>query len=114
MTRIEEIKSKASELANNWRIGNYNGETVEDILVRMAQWADEHPASPWISVEDRMPELELDVLTMTNKNEPILDHRTKRYEGEPYWWASEDEIAGWMDEEEYITHWMPIPKLPTP
>ena len=43
-TREEEIIEKANELANKWRMGLFDNITlVEDILIMMAQWADEHP-----------------------------------------------------------------------
>lgn len=68
----------------------------------------ETPQSPWISVEDRLPEPEKDVIIINKRKNTDIDHLTDDGEGNYYWWKSDDTI--WCEDDE-ITHWMPIPKL---
>ena len=102
-----KIKNKAAELANGWRAGDYDGETVEDILIRMARWADQSPVNPWHNVNDRMP----------NDHEKIF---FRKNDGSKY--------CGWFDEKMQsfftitpdvtkwtingVTHWMKVPDMP--
>lgn len=52
MTRTEEIQQAADA---NFR-PEWHGSLI-DAFVQGAEWADEHPKSSWISVEDRLPEI---------------------------------------------------------
>lgn len=59
--------------------------------------------SPWISVEDKLPEPEKEVIILAKNKYIDIDHLTDDGEGGYYWWRSDDDK---------ITHWMPIPELP--
>lgn len=70
-------------------------------------WADKNPKSPWISVEDKLPEKGVLVIVKTGIDNCYL--------------AAKDSVALPKDEFmlpqlcEYVdevTHWMPIPELP--
>ena len=52
MTREEEIINAANELCNSFR----GSKTYKLGFEIGAKWADEHPKSPWISVEDDIRE----------------------------------------------------------
>lgn len=67
------------------------------------------PISPWISVEERLPEPEKDVIILNWRKHIDIDHLTDDGEGGYYWWKSDEVI--WRDDDK-ITHWMPIPELP--
>lgn len=69
----------------------------------------ETPQSPWISVKERLPEPEKEVIILNGRKQIDIDHLTDDGEGGYYWWKSDDII--WCDDDE-ITHWMPIPELP--
>ena len=75
-----------------------------------AKWADSHPKSPWISVEDDLPCNHKELLNPDNKRDTscvvaiihghiVLSRMYKLY-GKWYWENNEP------------THWFPIPKLP--
>lgn len=86
---------------------------IAPIFVEGAEWADAHPKSPWVSVGERLPEYEEDVLVCDNTTSGTphylgmcFGHRTAR----------EDVIKdanGFAELSHFtITHWMPIPPLP--
>ena len=97
MTREEEI-IQAAQI-------EYGGENLVTLAFKKgAEWADQHPQSPWISVEDRLPKI----------NETVL------------WCDIDGEYRlGWLQEDEYIflplkehrtivenmQYWMLIPEL---
>lgn len=74
-----------------------------------AEWADKNPKSPWISVEDKLPEPEKEVIILDKRKCIDIDFLTDDGDGGYYWWKSEDAIFSENDE---ISHWMPIPQLP--
>ena len=66
MTREEQIKKQAdiyTDDASNYTEWSDDGgwsdtndiDLVEKAFIEGAKWADEHPKSPWISVEDDLP-----------------------------------------------------------
>jgi hypothetical protein len=58
----------------------------------------------WISVEERLPEKLIDVLTFSEKeNEYFIDKLT----GEGYWEFGTDEHG-----KPLVTHWQPLPTPP--
>lgn len=67
------------------------------------------PISPWISVEERLPEPEKEVIILAKNKYIDIDHLTDDGEGGYYWWKSDEWICC---EDDKITHWMPIPELP--
>jgi hypothetical protein len=116
MTREEQIKAASSaytkvrcpmviggERFNN-KINSINANFVAG-----AKWADNNPKSPWISVKERLPEPEKEVIILDKRKRIDIDFLTDDGDGGYYWWKSEDAIFSENDE---ITHWMPIPQLP--
>ena len=69
----------------------------------------ETPQSPWISVEERLPEPEKEVIILNKRKHIDIDFLTDDGDDRCYWWKSDETI--WCDDDE-ITHWMPIPELP--
>ena len=80
-----------------------------------AKWADEHPKSPWISVEDDLPYNNPNNIHFgfTNKvfaidyNKNIFIAYMTKYNNKWVWCRDDN-----FDLLYIITHWMPIPKLP--
>lgn len=78
-----------------------------------ADWADNNPKSPWISVKDDLPcnhdnLLELNYSIQTHK--VLVAYNNGKY----YGFARMNKIIGiweWFDRSDDITHWMPIPKM---
>lgn len=79
-------------------------------FVAMARWADNNPASPWISIKDRLPDFGKHVFALENGEDAI---KSWRFEV-----IVEDEKGErhvewrWAKALENVTHWMPIPELP--
>ena len=87
----------------------------EEIKELLANWkgtllvGDDIYLSPWISVEDRLPEPEKEVIILNKRKHTDIDFLTDDFEGGYYWWKSDESI---YCEDDEITHWMPIPELP--
>ena len=88
----------------------------EEIKELLANWkgtllvvGDDISPSPWISVEDRLPELGKEVIVSAKDKYVDIDQLADNGEGGYYWWKNERVI---FCEEDKITHWMPIPELP--
>lgn len=82
---------------------------AEKAFIAGAQWADDNPKSTWISVKERLPEPEKEVIVLFKDKSIDIDFLTDDGEKNYYWWKSDEAIC--CDDDE-ITHWMPIPKLP--
>lgn len=99
MTREEEIIAEyESALGHklNWE--------NKALILNVLQWADEHPKSPWISVEDRLPEkinkfLSESVLCRYTRGSKVYYH-VSQYDYDYKQWQIDN-----------VTHWMPIPEL---
>lgn len=62
----------------------------------------------WISVEDSLPqEDETVVAKLSKEKEPIC----VRYIRTPNRWSEEVRTGEYQFEDQYITHWMPIPSF---
>ena len=99
MTREEKLEKY---LDHQYMYENGDPSYIHGIKVGVS-WADENPKSPWISVEERLPEPEKEVIILAKNKYIDIDHLTDDGEGGYYWWRSDDDK---------ITHWMPIPELP--
>ena len=111
MTRREQIEKAVFDI--------YNGE--EDIADMgcakfgrlCAEWADEHPICPWISVEQRLPPVKIRVLFLDKNGKVWLGRNTIAMQAE----LETDENNNLLPPptvppcKPVITHWMPIPKL---
>lgn len=78
----------------------------------IAAW--NHRASPWVAVEDGLPEKTGEYLVL-----PHIKHCPTLWYQDGWYWYDENEdtisetIGHWKDEPiPTITHWMPIPPLP--
>lgn len=117
MKREEQIKSAAFDAST--RNDDYK-KYAKDGIARMffvegAMFADANQPSPWISVEERLPEPEKEVIILNKRKHIYIDFLTDNGEDGYYWWKSDkailckdDGIIHWNE----ITHWMPIPQLP--
>lgn len=110
MTREEQIKQAALERNCD---GDFDSNDGLNGFVEGAKWADENPKSPWISVDDKLPETNEfdgseDVLILTENG-----RMTVAMYGIPEekWYLSVGEIQGDCECPFEITHWMPIPEL---
>ena len=100
MTREEQIREAAKKTTGLFSYRN-GYSTAEDAFVAGAEWADNNPPSPWISVEDRLPDDGVLVIVACRW---IL--------GEILYVSDTYHIDyGWEDYEDIIA-WMPIPELP--
>ena len=83
MTREEQIKKQAdiyTDDASNYTEWSDDGgwsstndiELVEKAFIEGAKWADEHPKSPWISVEDDLPCNHKDLMKNENYTKMVL------------------------------------------
>lgn len=107
MTREEQIVKRAEEVTS--RFSYRNGySTAKDAFIEGAKWADANQPSPWISVEERLPEPEKEVIILNKRKHTDIDFLTDDFEGGYYWWKSDESI---FCEDDEITHWMPIPEL---
>ena len=96
MTREEEIKFAANE-----DILYRDSVVAIDRFIAGAEWADEHPKSPWISVEDRLPEYGELVLAVIEGEVCLCEC------------ATDDGV--WFERgltTDKPTYWMPIPEIP--
>lgn len=119
MTREEEIRNAIDTIFPIPPSGK--GRKYEQALMATGfeagvTWADEHPKSPWISVEDDLPcnnpnnihfGFTNKVLVMDNNKNTFIAFM-KKYKDGKWVWGSDDNF----DLSHIITHWMPIPELP--
>lgn len=105
MTRQEEIRSAGQRIC--WP----SESTIA--FKKGAEWADANPKSPWISVEDdlpnnpkylKQPDYSPWVIAITENGE-ILSAQMIVMNGK---WVWHSHVSR---KHEDITHWMPIPKL---
>lgn len=97
MTRQEEIKKAATAKSR--------GETpyYYDAFIAGAEWADENPQDPWISVEDDMPALFCFSRDRADTRVQFILYCDE--DGEYY-------LELPQNEDVKITHWMAIPCSP--
>jgi len=70
--------------------------------------AYEPPLSPWISVEDQLPDDDINVLIyVPSANEPVWPGYVSMHHHEPLWFWDSGAPASHQ-----VTHWMPIPEPP--
>ncbi len=74
-------------------------DNIHRAFVAGAQWADSHPASPWVNVKERLPE-EGQIVIMANQ----YGVRMITEYGE--------NVLTKIANNVHPTHWMPIPELP--
>ena len=70
------------------------------------KWAESHPESPWISVNEKLPPIEKDNLSI----KVIVVSTKGKIDFSRYDYDMKEWISPSLDIE--FTHWMPLPKLP--
>ena len=109
MTREEEIWNAIDTtfpIHHSDKGRNYEQSLMATGFEAGVKWADAHPKSPWISVEDKLPPEEKDglsikVLVVSTKNK--IDFSRYDYD-----------MKGWISPvlDIIFTHWFPIPEPP--
>ena len=113
MTREEEIINAANELCNSFR----GGKTYKLGFEIGVKWADEHPKSPWISVDEDLPCNHEELLSkekegytesvMAYTNIGVILISMRKYNDGWKW-----KTSNYFPRIIIITHWLPIPELP--
>ena len=99
MTREEQIENvayKQEELVN----------MDAESFIEGAKWADTNPKSPWISVNEKLPPIEKNNLSI----KVIVVSTKGKIDFSRYDYDMEGWISPVLDIE--FTHWMYLPKLP--
>lgn len=132
MTREEEICNSIKDLGiggytyNDLLTNNeYSADDIQYAFIEGAEWADNHPKSPWISVKDDLPCNHEELMTKDDKGRPetkrvIIRYIEESLRGNKYIRYSSCKMSQWDGSGKYlwhvsedcITHWMSIPKLP--
>lgn len=117
MTREKQIKQAALERNCD---GDFDSNDGLNGFVEGAHWADEHPKSPWISVEERLPEITYPILGesvfvfvhVVNKDTGSeWIELPAKYNERFHDWQTND--FTWIGKRSgVVTHWMPIPTIP--
>ena len=114
MIREEKLEKY---LNHQYMYENGDPSYIQGIKVGVS-WADENPKSPWISVEERLPEIGTAILEaytivvelqgVRQEDESII---VSRYDGE---FVGDGRVEQMMGGTTCCTthHWMPIPELP--
>lgn len=102
MTREEQI----FEASKTYSEYEDNQTIYENGFINGAEWADSNPISKWISVNEKLPPIEKDNLSIK-----VLVVSTKgKIDFSRYDYDMEGWISPSLDIE--FTHWMYLPKLP--
>lgn len=107
MTREEQIREAATIASKKFRYRDMHFPAISG-FVEGAEWADKNPKSPWISVEDRLPEVNQQVYAAI-PNLCGTEYATLEYLGDNRWRQDTTEYT--YEFSEGVTYWMPIPKL---
>ena len=129
MTREEEIRNAVDMIIPISPL--IDGRTYEQALMATGfeagvKWADYHPKSPWISVEDDLPCNHEELMVkdekgrLETKRVLVRIQETDTSFKRPYFadcmmskWDGEESGFLWhLCSQGYITHWMPIPEPP--
>lgn len=107
--------TRQDELNEAWcsYMGKFSTEIMQALSFAL-RWCDEHPH--WISVEDELPKINpndseweySDDVLVALKDGSIAVGRYERDNsaGEHYW------VLYGVDKDMFVTHWMPLPKMP--
>ena len=108
MTREQEINNAASKYIekNSMADGYVAVSDYKDFFIEGADWSDANPKSPWISVNEKLPPIEKDNLSIK-----VLVVSTK---GKIDFSRYDYDMKGWISPvlDIEFTHWMLLPKLP--
>ena len=118
MTREEEIRNAIDTIIPISPL--WDGRTYEQALMATGfeagvKWADAHPKSPWISVEEDLPcnheELIIDDELFDKHTKPVICKKSYGVSCVGIMIYNVDRnVWRWVSEKP--THWFPIPELP--
>lgn len=119
MTREEQIKQASQNLKISASRAD-KGMLCREAFEAGAKWADKNPKSPWISVEERLPEITVPIL---RESDFVFVHVVNKdtghewvelpakYNKQFHDWMTND--FTWINKRGgVVTHWMPIPQIP--
>ena len=108
MTREQEISNAASKYIeeNSMEDGYVVLSDHKDSFIEGAEWADANPKQTWISVNEKLPPIEKDNLSIK-----VLVVSTK---GKIDFSRYDYDMKGWISPvlDIVFTHWMSLSKLP--
>lgn len=114
MTR-EEIKHASKDYVNylldkqEYHNEKYTEYDIKQAFEKGAEWADEHPKSPWISVNDDLP-CNHEEFTHSNYTDRVLISARNGFV-EVAFMSKIENVWVWETPIK-VSHWMPIPELP--
>ena len=109
MDKLKELVSDAIQCCydtNGYEVDFDNGDTENCVLLNDANYALEEALdsySPWINVEDNLPEFKVRVLAFDKNGFGCVSARLHDYG----WY-----LEGELDKNCNVTHWMPLPESP--
>ena len=119
MTRKEQIEQEsainAAYIGGIEIAGDFSDEklqTYQNGFINGAEWADNNPKNPWISVEDDLPFNHKELL---DSNKRMTFQVFIRYDDDRYGFSCMAKILDewkWLNNWNKITHWMKVPEIP--
>ena len=113
MTREKEINIAASKyIEDNSLGGEVRISSHKDSFIEGAEWADNNPKNPWISVEDDLPFNHKELLDSSKR---MTFQVFIRYDDDRYGFSCMAKILDewkWLNNWNKITHWMKVPEIP--
>ena len=87
-------------------------QTYQNGFINGAEWADNNPKNPWISVEDDLPFNHKELLDSSKR---MTFQVFIRYDDDRYGFSCMAKILDewkWLNNWNKITHWMKVPEIP--
>ena len=113
MIREKEINIAASKyIEDNSLGGEVRISSHKDSFIEGAEWADNNPKNPWISVEDDLPFNHKELLDSSKR---MTFQVFIRYDDDRYGFSCMAKILDewkWLNNWNKITHWMNVPEIP--
>ena len=119
MTRKEQIEQEsainAADIGGLEIAGDFSDEklqTYQNGFINGAEWADNNPKNPWISVEDDLPFNHKELLDSSKR---MTFQVFIRYDDDRYGFSCMAKILDewkWLNNWNKITHWMKVPEIP--
>ena len=119
MTRKEQIEQEsainAAYIGGLEIAGDFSDEklqTYQNGFINGAEWADNNPKNPWISVEDDLPFNHKELLDSSKR---MTFQVFIRYDDDRYGFSCMAKILDewkWLNNWNKITHWMNVPEIP--
>ena len=113
MIQEKEINIAASKyIEDNSLGGEVRISSHKDSFIEGAEWADNNPKNPWISVEDDLPFNHKELLDSSKR---MTFQVFIRYDDDRYGFSCMAKILDewkWLNNWNKITHWMKVPEIP--